>query len=62
MPATARTYTEYPVWWIDPERAERLDAAIARDEAFAEDTNVDVDPYGIRSRLEARRAGAARGE
>ncbi len=56
----ASALTDNLVFWIDPERKERLERARAEGRALEPDTEVEVDPYGVQEELErqARHAGA----
>ena len=57
----ARTLTDNQVFWIDPERQERLDRAMSEGRALEPSTEVEVDPYGVLEELE-KQAKAAEAE
>jgi len=61
FPKRTEQLTDWQVFWIDEQRAERLEKAMAADQSLGEDTAVDVDPYLVKDRIEAAlRAAAAR--
>jgi hypothetical protein len=51
--------TDWQVFWIDEDRAARLEEAMAADRSLGEDTEVDVDPYKVKDRIEAALRAAA---
>lgn len=57
----ANRITDNQVFWIDPERKQRLEEAMAEGRALAPDPVIDVDPYGVQAQLE-RQAEQAAGE
>lgn len=59
FPKRTQQYTDYWVFWIDEDREKALQAAMAAGKSLGEDPVVDIDPYGVKSRLEA---AAASGE
>jgi microcin C transport system substrate-binding protein len=48
----------WQVFWIDEEKREAVEAAVAAGQAYPPDSVVDVDPYGIKLAVEAAMAGA----
>ena len=46
-------FTDYQLYWIDEERDARLRQAMQDDEAYGEDPVIDVDPYGVKARMDA---------
>ena len=44
---------------IDEDRAARLEEAMAADRSLSEDTEVDIDPYKVKDRIEAALRAAA---
>ena len=61
FPKRTEQLTDWQVFWIDEQRAERLEKAMAADQSLGEDTAVDVDPYLVKDRIEAAlRAAVAR--
>ena len=54
FPKRAQYFFEYQVFWIDPGREALLKEAMAKGKTLGEDTIVDVDPYGIKKRMESK--------
>ncbi len=52
LPRRTEQLSDWHVFWIDTQREAQLEDAMAKGEAWTEDTEVDVDPYGIKARLE----------
>ena len=51
LPRRTQSITDWMVYWIDPERRERLEDAMERGEPLPLDDDIDKDYYGIRERL-----------
>jgi len=58
FPALTEQFMDYQVWWVNEEKRARLDDAMANDRSLGEDTEVDLDPYGVKERLEAMMAAS----
>lgn len=59
FPKRTQGMTDWQVFWIDEDRAARLEEAMAADRSLGEDTVVDVDPYRVKDRIEAALRAAA---
>lgn len=59
FPKRTQGMTDWQVFWIDEDRAARLEEAMAADRSLGEDTEVDVDPYKVKDRIEAALRAAA---
>lgn len=56
FPRRARSTMEHQVFWIDQEEQKRVEEAMAAGRSLGRDPVVELDPYGVKKRLEA--AGA----
>jgi len=54
LPLRTEQISDWQVFWIDPKKEERLKQAMAKGEGLGEDTVVDVDPYGVKKKVEGR--------
>jgi len=54
FPRRTQQISDFQVFWIDPEREARLKGAMAKGESLGEDTIIDVDPYGIKKKMESK--------
>jgi microcin C transport system substrate-binding protein len=54
FPRRTQQISDFQVFWIDPEREARLKGAMAKGESLGEDAIVDVDPYGIKKKMESK--------
>lgn len=61
FPALTEQFMDYQVWWVNDEKRARLDAAMSEGRSLGQDTVVDLDPYGVKERLEAMMS-ASRGQ
>jgi microcin C transport system substrate-binding protein len=52
LPKRTEQLTDYMVYWIDPERRQALEEAMAANRPLPEEGEVDKDFYGIRERFE----------
>ncbi len=52
LPPRTQQITDWMVYWIDPDRRARLEAAMARGEALPMEESIDKDYYGIRERFQ----------
>jgi ABC-type oligopeptide transport system substrate-binding subunit len=59
FPKRTQGMTDWQVFWIDEDRAARLEEAMAADRSLGEDTVVDIDPYRVKDRIEAALRAAA---
>ena len=59
FPKRTQGMTDWQVFWIDDDRATRLAEAMAAERSLGEDTQVDVDPYRVKDRIEAALRAAA---
>jgi microcin C transport system substrate-binding protein len=61
LPKRAQSLMEYQVFWINPTVKARVDAAMATGESLPVDNVIELDPYGVKARMDerARRAAAA---
>ena len=53
LPRRIEQLTDWQVFWIDPQKEARLKQAMQKGESLGEDTIIDVDPYGVKSKLES---------
>lgn len=53
FPRRARSTMEYQVFWIDEEEKARVEAAMSENRSLGRDTEVNLDPYGVKARLDA---------
>jgi ABC-type transport system substrate-binding protein len=58
FPKSTEQHSDFQVFWINPEKQAKLEAAMKAGTSLGEDTVVDVDPYDIKGRLEASARGA----
>lgn len=54
MPKRTEQYLDWMTFWIDEEREARLKEAMSSGASIGEDTEVDVDPYGVKANLDAK--------
>ena len=54
FPKRTLQISDFQVFWIDPEREARLKGAMAKGESLGEDAIIDVDPYGIKKKMESK--------
>ena len=54
LPRRTQQLTDWQVFWIDPAKEARLKEAMAKNTDLGEDTEVDVDPYGIKKAMESK--------
>lgn len=59
FPKRTQGMTDWQVFWIDEDRATRLAEAMAAERSLGQDTQVDVDPYLVKDRIEAALRAAA---
>lgn len=52
---TQSPFTDWQVFWIDPAKEKQLKEAKAAGKALAKDDVVDVDPWGIKARMDAKK-------
>lgn len=52
FPKRSQSIMEYQVFWINQEKKAKLEAAMAAGTAYPKDTVVEVDPYGVKARIE----------
>lgn len=53
FPKRVEQVLDWQVFWIDPERAARLENAMQSNTSMGQDPIVDVDAYGVKARMEA---------
>ncbi|MGD8394515.1 MAG: extracellular solute-binding protein [Candidatus Eiseniibacteriota bacterium] len=58
FPKRIQQLTDWHVYWIDSERQARLETAIQKGTDLGEDPVIDVDPWGVKDRLEAMMSGS----
>lgn len=56
IPRRSESLLDWHTWWIDPARRERLERAMKSGQALEPDSVVDVDPWGVKAKLEAGNA------
>lgn len=49
LPKRTEQITDWQVFWIDPAKKQKLDAAIAANQSLAPDTQVDEDPWNVKA-------------
>ncbi|MBI5154688.1 ABC transporter substrate-binding protein [Candidatus Poribacteria bacterium] len=59
FPRRTEQYTDWFVFWIDPEKTKRLEEAKKNGTALPVDTVIDVDPWGVKAKIEAAAAVSA---
>ena len=62
LPKQTESITDWQVFWIDPQKTKRLDAARAADRPLTPDHVIDVDDWGVKAAWEAKRAAASNPE
>ncbi|MBT3346705.1 MAG: ABC transporter substrate-binding protein [Gemmatimonadetes bacterium] len=62
LPKRTQQITDWQVYWIDPAREAALEEAMDAGRSLGEDTEVDVDPYLVKDRIEAALRAASTGE
>jgi hypothetical protein len=53
LPRRIEQLTDWQVFWIDQQKEARLKQTMQKGETLGEDTIIDVDPYGVKSKLES---------
>lgn len=53
IPRRANSPMEFQVFWINPEKKTKLEEAMSTGKSYSEDMEIEVDPYGVKARLEA---------
>jgi microcin C transport system substrate-binding protein len=54
LPKRIQQITDWQVFWIDPQKQERLKTAMEKGESLGEDAIVDIDPYGVKMKMEGK--------
>jgi microcin C transport system substrate-binding protein len=62
IPKRTQQLTDFMVFWIDTEREAKLKDAMDNGTSLGEDAVVDVDPHGVRARIEGALMGQTEGD
>ncbi|MBN1902995.1 ABC transporter substrate-binding protein [Candidatus Sumerlaeota bacterium] len=54
LPKRTQQITDWQVFWIDPQKKARLKTAMEKGENLGEDAIVDIDPYGVKMKMETK--------